>query len=80
MIRLREPALERPYRMPLFPAPALFSLFVNAALLTAFVYEEPLVPAWAFALLGALTLLASWAAYRAGRNRAPNVHGSAPEA
>ncbi|MFM9935538.1 MAG: APC family permease [Novosphingobium sp.] len=55
-MRLREPGLERPWRMPLFPLPALFAMIVNAALLVAFVYEDPVTSFWGFAGLGALVV------------------------
>jgi APA family basic amino acid/polyamine antiporter len=69
VMRVREPALERPWKMPLFPLPALFSMTINAALLMAFIYEEPRTSGWAFALLALLTLLASWAGRIARRGR-----------
>ena len=53
-LRRREPALERPYRMPLFPVPAMFSLTVNLALLGAFLYESPATALRATALLALL--------------------------
>lgn len=55
-MRLREPELVRPWRMPLFPLPALFALAANAALLAVFVYEDPVTAIWAFAGLGALVV------------------------
>ena len=51
MLRRREPALERPYRMPLFPLPAVFSLLVNVTLLGAFLYESPATAVRASVLL-----------------------------
>ena len=53
-LRRREPALERPYRMPLFPVPAIFSLTVNLTLLGAFLYESPVTALRATALLALL--------------------------
>jgi APA family basic amino acid/polyamine antiporter len=55
-VRLKEPGLARPYRMPLFPLPALFSLTVNSLLLAAFVYEDPVTSASAAGLLILITL------------------------
>lgn len=55
-MRLREPELARPYRMPLFPLPALFAMIVNAGLLWAFVYEDPVTSLRAFMLLAAIVL------------------------
>jgi APA family basic amino acid/polyamine antiporter len=40
-VRLREPDLPRPFRMPLFPAPAIVGLLLNGLLLTAVIYEDP---------------------------------------
>jgi APA family basic amino acid/polyamine antiporter len=42
VLRRREPDLERPYRMPFFPLPAIFALLVNLSFLAAFLYESPL--------------------------------------
>jgi APA family basic amino acid/polyamine antiporter len=41
-LRLKEPALERPFKMPLFPLPALVGFTVNALLVGAIFYEDPL--------------------------------------
>jgi APA family basic amino acid/polyamine antiporter len=54
-LRRREPDLERPYRMPLFPLPAIFSLLVNGGLLIAFLYEGPAISLQAYALLAVVT-------------------------
>jgi APA family basic amino acid/polyamine antiporter len=51
VLRRREPELERPFRMPLFPLPAIFALLVNLSLLAAFLYESPLIVLQATALL-----------------------------
>jgi APA family basic amino acid/polyamine antiporter len=40
-LRLREPELERPFRMPLFPLPAVIGFTVNALLIGAIFYEDP---------------------------------------
>jgi hypothetical protein len=53
-MRLRFPAMERPYAMPLFPLPAVFALVVNTAFLAMFVAEDPLTAAEAFAVLAVL--------------------------
>lgn len=44
VIRLRrsEPDLRRPFRMPFFPVPALIAIALNAAMLAALVYEDPM--------------------------------------
>ena len=41
-MRYREPALPRPFRMPLFPLPAIFGFVINAALLGMLFYEDAL--------------------------------------
>lgn len=56
VMRRREPALDRPYRMPLFPLPALFAMVVNAALLAAFAYEDPSTTAKAFLSLAVVVV------------------------
>ncbi|MGN6820006.1 MAG: APC family permease [Sphingomonas sp.] len=50
VLRHKEPALDRPYRMPLFPMPAIFALLVNLGFLAAFLYESPGTVAEATAL------------------------------
>lgn len=40
-LRYREPDLPRPFKMPLFPLPALFGLLINGSLLVALSYEDP---------------------------------------
>ena len=57
VLRRREPELERPYRMPFFPLPALIALTVNAALLVAYVVDDPQSSALGFAIMLALTVL-----------------------
>jgi APA family basic amino acid/polyamine antiporter len=41
-LRRREPDLERPFRMPLFPLPAVIGFTINALLAAAIFYEDPL--------------------------------------
>ena len=41
-LRVKEPALERPFKMPLFPLPALAGFTVNALLVGAIFYEDPI--------------------------------------
>jgi amino acid transporter len=41
-LRHSEPDLERPFRMPWFPLPPLIAIALNAMLLAALVYEDPL--------------------------------------
>jgi APA family basic amino acid/polyamine antiporter len=59
VMRRREPGLERPYSMPLYPAPAIIALLINVALFVAFVLEDPVTALEAFGLLAGLTL-AGW--------------------
>ncbi|HEX5239351.1 MAG TPA: amino acid permease [Sphingomicrobium sp.] len=40
-MRVREPHLERPFKMPLFPLPAVLGFTVNALIVGAIVYEDP---------------------------------------
>ncbi len=67
VMRRWEPDLDRPYRMPLFPLPALFALVVNAALLVAFVYEDPVSAAAGAALMLVLSTLLFGAIRRSRR-------------
>ena len=55
-MRMREPDLPRPYRMPLFPLPAIFAAIVNAALFAAFVFDDPATAGRAFLLLAAIVI------------------------
>lgn len=67
VLRRREPELERPYRMPFFPLPALFALLVNTALLVAFVVDDPRSAAAGFALMLAMTALVQLSVRATGR-------------
>jgi APA family basic amino acid/polyamine antiporter len=40
-MRIREPDLPRPFRMPLFPIPAVAGFCMNALLVGAMAYEDP---------------------------------------
>ena len=40
-MRFKEPQLPRPFKMPLFPLPAIFGFTVNALLVGAVFYEDP---------------------------------------
>jgi APA family basic amino acid/polyamine antiporter len=66
VIRLRrtEPSLARPWKMPLYPWPALLSVALNAILLALF-----LVSAWKTGLCSALLLAMAWPLYRLGQAR-----------
>lgn len=68
VMRRKEPALPRPFRMPLFPLPALIGLALNLSLLAALVVSDP----WhALAGLAAAVLLGlGYAAAKRGRRRA----------
>lgn len=54
-VRWREPELDRPYRMPFFPLPAIFALVVNLVLFGLFVHDDQATAAKAFAALAVLT-------------------------
>jgi APA family basic amino acid/polyamine antiporter len=56
-MRRSHPRMERPWKMPFYPLPAIFAGLINLALLVAFAIEDPVVTAQAFILLGALTLV-----------------------
>jgi APA family basic amino acid/polyamine antiporter len=59
-LRFREPRLERPFRMPLFPVPAVLGFTINALLVGAVFYEDPLDSSMGVAfviLIGAATWL-----------------------
>lgn len=66
VLRRREPDLERPWKMPLFPLPALLAATVNLAFFVAFMREDLATSLKAFALLAGVTLLA-WLATRMTR-------------
>jgi APA family basic amino acid/polyamine antiporter len=59
-MRMREPELERPFRMPLYPLPALVAGTINAAILAAVYWEDPINSSIGFAgllAIGAVYLL-----------------------
>jgi len=62
LIRLRRsaPGLARPYRVPLYPLPALLALLANGALLAAVVWEDPANSGIALAAVGAAALFIWW--------------------
>jgi APA family basic amino acid/polyamine antiporter len=68
-IRLRRtaPDMERPFRMPWFPLPPLLAIALNAALLVALIYEDP-VHGMA-GLLALLFVAAVYAVIRRGNGR-----------
>ncbi|MFI4966268.1 MAG: APC family permease [Caulobacterales bacterium] len=65
-LRRTEPALDRPYKMPLFPLPPLIGLAVNGALLVAILGED-----MRHSLIAVLALVGIGSAYALGRRRAP---------
>lgn len=67
VLRRREPSLARPYRMPLFPIPALIAAVGNAALLTAFTLDDPGAAAAGFGLMLGMTALVQLAVRAAGK-------------
>jgi APA family basic amino acid/polyamine antiporter len=65
-LRRREPALARPFRMPLYPLPVVVAGTINLALLAAMVWEDPLNSSIGFAALFAIG-----AVYLVRQRRAP---------
>lgn len=65
-IRLRraEPDLPRPWRMPLYPLPALLSMAINLTLLSLFLVSD-----WKTGIWSALLLACAMPLYRLGRAR-----------
>lgn len=66
-MRFREPELERPFKMPLFPLPAVLGFSVNALLIAAIFYDDPFDSSLGVALLfviGIATKLQSLLAIR----------------
>jgi len=53
-MRIREPDLERPFKMPLFPLPAIIGFTVNALLIGAIFYEDPIDSSLGLGLLVAI--------------------------
>jgi len=63
VMRVREPDLDRPWKMPLYPLPAIIALAINTTLFVVFVAEDPTTAAKAFGGLSVLVSLA-WAVTR----------------
>ena len=63
VMRVREPDLDRPWKMPLYPLPAIIALAINTTLFVVFVAEDPTTAAKAFGGLSVLVGLA-WAVTR----------------
>ena len=55
-MRAKEPNLARPFRMPLYPLPAVFGFCVNALLVGAMFYEDPFDSSLGVALVVAIGL------------------------
>jgi len=66
-LRLREPGMERPYRMPLYPLPVIVALAANAALMAAFIYDDPFDALFGVVIVIFLTL--GWLAMTRLRRR-----------
>ena len=66
VLRVREPDLERPWKMPLYPLPAIIALTINTTLFVIFVVEDPLTAAKAFGML-ALLIGIAWLLVRRKR-------------
>lgn len=67
-LRLAEPDLPRPWKMPLFPLPALLSIAINATLLVLF-----LVTDWKTGIWSALLLATALPIFWFGRARWPEM-------
>lgn len=68
-MRWKEPSLDRPWRMPLFPLPALFALIVNGALTVAFALADLKTAAIGFTVLALVTAMV-WLAIWLGKEEA----------
>src|SRR5205085_7722405 len=64
VMRRKEPDLRRPFKMPLFPLPALIGLALNVSLLTALVVSDP----W-HALAGVVAALVLGLGYAIAKRR-----------
>ena len=56
-LRQKEPDLRRSFRIPLYPIPVVIAIAINAALLAALVYENPLHSLAGFGLLAAIAAI-----------------------
>ena len=63
-LRVTEPDLNRPFKMPLFPLPALVSMAINVTLLVIF-----LVTDWKTGIWSAVLLAMAWPLYALGKSR-----------
>lgn len=75
ILRRRDPGLPRPFRMPLFPLPAVAGLLLNTVLLTAMIVDDP-----THSLLGigaAVVLGVAYAIFGNGHAAVPAVEAAA---
>jgi APA family basic amino acid/polyamine antiporter len=70
-LRNREPALPRPYEMPLYPWPAILTIAANGALLVLFVVSD-----WRTGIYSLLSLALALPLYALGRSRWRPLHAS----
>jgi APA family basic amino acid/polyamine antiporter len=68
-LRSREPNLPRPFRIPVYPLPAIAAVGLNLALLAALVVEDPMHSLGGFAFLAVIG--AVYAALHRSVERAP---------
>ena len=64
VLRRREPGLARPWKMPLYPLPAIVSLVLNVALLAVFLVSD-----WKTGIWSAALLAVAWPLYLVGQAR-----------
>jgi APA family basic amino acid/polyamine antiporter len=62
-LRVAEPDLQRPYRMPLFPAIAILATLMQAGLIVTLVLDDPVAGAWS-ALIGLIIPVGLYLAFR----------------
>ena len=72
-LRRTEPDLRRPWKMPLFPLPALLSILINLILLVLFITSD-----WKTGLCSALLLALGAPLYLYGRSRWPVMTDATP--
>ena len=68
-LRSREPNLPRPFRIPLYPLPAIAAVALNLALLAALIVDDPIHSLEGFAFLAVIG--AVYAAVHRSVARAP---------
>lgn len=55
-LRIAEPDLPRPFKMPLFPLPAVLGIVINLALVAAMIWESPRDSVIGLAMIGGIAL------------------------